>query len=172
MKKVLVMASGFGSNFEAIVEYFKNKDVCIELLSDKNNAYVLKRAKSLGIKSYIIPFNETSNFFLKHKFNLVVLAGYMRILPKEVLNLAEFINIHPSLLPKYKGLNAIKCAFMSGEKVSGITIHYVNEEVDCGEIIFQAECKIGPDMTLEDFEEQIHFLEHTHLPRVIEELIK
>ena len=171
MKKILVFVSGEGSNFEAIVHYFKDKNVQVELLCDKKYAKVLKRAKNLGISSHFVEFENTYEFLKNNKFDLYVLAGYMRILPQEVLNLGTFVNIHPSLLPKFKGKNAIKRAFLSGEKETGVSIHYVIKEVDSGEIIAQQKCKIEPFMTLFELEEKIHKMEHKLYPKVIEELL-
>lgn len=171
MKKILVMASGNGSNFEAVVEYFKNKDVEIELLCNIEGTNVINRAKRLGVKHYIVPFCDTYEFLKEKKYDLYVLAGYMRILPHSVLTLGRFINIHPSLLPEFKGIDAIKRAYLSNAKETGVTIHYVDDEVDSGEIIASEKCKIEPDMTLEDLEEKIHSIEHKLYPRVIEEIL-
>lgn len=170
MKKILVFASGNGSNFEAIVKYFSSGAVIIELLCDKKDAYVFKRAKKLGIKSYFVKFEDTYDFLKDKKYNLFVLAGYMRILPECVLKLGTFVNIHPSLLPKFKGKNAIERAFESREEITGVTIHYVNSEVDCGEIIVQETCKISDDMEM--LKRRIHSIEHKIYPKVIEGLLE
>lgn len=171
MKKILIFASGNGSNFEAIVKYFLNKDLKIELLCNIDEAGVLKRAKNLNIKSHLVRFAQTYNFLADKKFDLYVLAGYMRILPRGILNFGTFINIHPSLLPQFKGADAIKRAFMSGVKETGVSVHYVSEEVDSGEIIAQQKCRIAPDMTLQDLENKIHQIEHCLYPKVIEGLL-
>lgn len=179
MKKVLVFASGNGSNFQAIVEYFKNKDaqkggdkrVVFELLVDKENCYACTRAENLGIKYHYVPFNETENFLKNADYSLYVLAGYMRILPAAVLNYGTFINIHPSLLPKYKGKNAIEQAYNEREKECGVSVHYVNEEVDSGEIIEQQAIEILPDISLEELEKMVHGVEHKIYPRVIEKVL-
>lgn len=171
MKKILIFASGNGSNFEAIVKYFLNKDLKIELLCNIDEAGVLKRAKNLNIKSHLVRFAQTYNFLADKKFDLYVLAGYMRILPRGILNFGTFINIHPSLLPQFKGADAIKRAFMSGVKETGVSVHYVSEEVDSGEIIAQQKCRIDPDMTLQDLENKIHQIEHCLYPKVIEGLL-
>lgn len=173
MKKIAVFGSGNGSNFEAIVKYFqgKNKDIEFICVSDKKNAYILERAKNLDIKSYHILFNDTLEFLKENHFDLVVLAGYMRILPKEVVEFTKIINIHPSLLPDFKGKDAIKKAYESGVKTTGVTVHYVNEEVDSGDIIAQNTVVIENKMTLEQLEEEIHRVEHNLYPKIIENLL-
>lgn len=172
MKSVLVFASGEGTNFEAIVEYFKGKEVKIELLCNVDGAGVIKRAKRLNVNFYIVRFAQTFEFLKSKKYDLYVLAGYMRILPQGILDFGKFVNIHPSLLPDFKGVDAIKRAFLSGKKETGVSVHYVNEEVDSGEIIAQQKCLIEPDMTLCDLEYKIHDIEHKLYPKVIEGLLR
>ena len=172
MKSVLVFASGEGTNFEAIVEYFKGKEVKIELLCNVDGAGVIKRAKRLNINFYIIRFAQTFEFLKSKRYDLYVLAGYMRILPQGILDFGKFVNIHPSLLPDFKGVDAIKRAFLSGKKETGVSVHYVSEEVDSGEIIAQQKCLIEPDMTLCDLEHKIHDIEHKLYPKVIEGLLR
>lgn len=171
MKTVAIFASGNGSNFEAIIEYFKGNDITFVLISDIENSYVRERAKKLGVMDYYVRFTDTYNFLQENKFDLCVLAGYMRILPKEVLELCEFINIHPSYLPEFKGKNSIQRAYDSGSEYSGVTIHYVNEEIDSGEEIFQIKIPILPEMTFFELERKVHSVEHYIYPRVIEKLL-
>lgn len=172
MTKIAIFASGNGSNFEAIIKYFKGKNVDFACVTDNSNAYVLKRAKNLNIKSFIVSFEKTYDFLKENKFDLVVLAGYMRILPENILALSTFINIHPSLLPEFKGKNAIKRAYEAKAKETGVTIHYVTKEVDSGEIICQERLAIKENMTLEELENNIHKIEHEILPKTIEKLIQ
>ncbi len=171
-KSVAVMGSGNGGNFQAIVEYFKDKDVKITCISDKLNAYILERAKNLGVDYKYLPFEENAEYFGTNNFDLIVLAGYMRILPPGVLNLGKFVNIHPSLLPAFKGKDAIQRAFFAGVKVSGITIHWVTDELDGGKIIAQYPVLIGNDTHFDEFENEIHALEHKLYPIVIEKLLE
>ena len=172
MKNVLVFASGSGSNFQAIVEYFKGKDVEFELLTDKENCYAIERAKNLGVKHYFVPFKQTEEFLKsKAKYDLYVLAGYMRVLPPKVLENRMFVNIHPSLLPKFKGLDAIGQAYRAGESECGISVHYVNEEVDSGQIIEQRATKILPGMSLDELETAVHKIEHEIYPKVLERIL-
>lgn len=171
-KKVLIMASGFGSNFEAIIKHFKSRDdICFKLLTNNKDAYVIKRAKKLKIPCIILNEQEIKSYLKDNKFDLVILAGYMKILDFETVKSNTFINIHPSFLPKYKGLNAIKRAFINKEKYSGITIHMVNENIDDGEIIYQKKLEIKPNWDLKTFEKEIHKLEHFYYPRIIELLL-
>ncbi len=175
MKKIAIMGSGNGSNFEAIAKYFQaRKDVEITCLSNIEDAYILKRAESLGIKKQVLPFKGNFEYFSKNKFDLVILAGYMRILPEDVLNVMnKVINIHPSLLPAFKGsINAIKEAFLSGVKVSGVTIHEVTSDVDGGKIIAQYPVFINNETHFDEFEKEIHEIEHKLYPVVIEKILE
>lgn len=172
MVKIAVLASGNGTNAEAIIKHFeKNPNIEIVCFSDKPKAKVLKRAENLGIKAIHLPFEEIFEYFSKNPFDLYVLAGYMRILPEKVLNLGTFINIHPSLLPAFKGKNAIKKAYEYGVKITGVSIHYVEKEVDSGKIILQTPIMIEQGMNLAELEEKIHEVEHKIYPMVIESLI-
>ena len=175
MKKIAIMGSGNGSNFEAIVKYFAQKpemEVDITCLTDDVNAYILTRAKNLGVKYKYLPFEQNGAYFAVNNFDLIVLAGYMRILPEDVLNLGKFINIHPSLLPAFKGKDAIHRAFDAGVKVSGVTIHHVTSDLDGGKIIAQYPVLIGNLTHFDEFEAEIHNLEHKLYPIVIEKLLK
>ena len=172
MKNILILSSKNGSNFEAIIKYFKNRtDINFKLLTDNKEAYVIKRAKKLGVEYFCLNKDEIKDFFLKNKFDLVVMAGFFKILDKETIETNTFINIHPSLLPKYKGLNAIEYAYVNNDLKTGITIHYANEYVDEGEIIFQKELEINPDWNLWKLEREVHKLEHYYYPRIIEKLL-
>lgn len=174
MKKLAVMGSGNGSNFEAIAQYFQDKDVQITCLSNKEDAFILERAKKFGIKAEFLQFAKNLEYFKANKFDLVVLAGYMRILPEDVLNeMGKVINIHPSLLPAFKGsANGIKDAFLAGVKVSGVSVHWVTSEVDGGQIIAQYPVFITNDMHFDEFETEMHRLEHKLYPIVIQKLLE
>lgn len=175
MKKLAIMGSGNGSNFEAIVKWFKrqNKDVEITCLSDVEDAFILKRAENLGINYKHLPAEQNLAYFSENKFDLIALAGYMQILPENVLEaMGRVINIHPSLLPSFKGKDAIQQAFLAGVKVSGITIHYVDKDIDSGKIIAQYPVFIDNAMHLDEFEEEIHCIEHKLYPIVIEKILE
>lgn len=184
--RIAVFASGRGSNTRNIIEYFKNSDICISLIITNNkDAGVLDIAKSNGIAYKIIDkqdFYQSSDFLrflIGENYDLIVLAGFLWLIPRELIDYYErkIINIHPALLPKYggKGMygmrvhNAVKNA---GEKYSGITIHYVNDKYDEGDIIFQKEIEIDITDTPEDIANKIHTLEYRYFPVVIEELCR
>jgi len=174
MKKLAIMGSGNGSNFEAIVKYFEGKPVEITCLSNVEDAYILTRAEKLGVKHQFLPLKATAEYFSENKFDLVALAGYMRIIPTEALEeMGSVINIHPSLLPAYKGsVNAIEEAFLAGVKVSGVTVHWVNSDVDGGKIIAQYPVLIQNGTHFDEFEEEIHAVEHKLYPIVIEKILE
>lgn len=187
-KKILIFASGNGSNFEAIVKHFQQKafkaKVNIKLLTDNKNAYAIQRAKKLNIPYFYVPFENLYDFLKPRakEYNLYVLAGYMRILPEKILKLGavsgiqgqkkqnKFINIHPSLLPEFKGKNAIRQAFDAGAEKTGVTIHFVEKKVDSGKIIVQKSVAIG-NKTLAELEKSIHEIEHKIYPEIIENLL-
>ncbi len=171
-KHIAVMGSGEGTNFQAIANFFKDKDVKITCLSDNLNAKILKRAEDMKIEHRYLPFEETAGYLGVNNFDLIVLAGYMRILPDEVLELGRFINIHPSLLPAFKGKDAIRRAFFAGVKVSGVTVHWVSDELDGGKIIAQYPVLIGNLMHFDEFESEIHRVEHILYPLVVDKLLK
>lgn len=172
-KQLLIMGSGNGSNFEAIVKWLQNKDVEITCLSDVEDAFILKRAENLGIKHQYLPSADNLQYFKNNKFDLVALAGYMQILTENVLaEMGKVINIHPSLLPAFKGKEAIKQAFLAGVKISGITIHYVNKEIDAGKIIAQYPIFIQNGAHLDEVEAEIHDIEHKLYPLVIEKVLE
>ncbi len=187
IKKIAVLFSGSGSNLEKILEHVHNKSfsTCkIEvacLISNKKDAYGIQRAKKHGLKTTII---EHTNYKDRESFDkkmveviknsgaeLVVLAGFMRILTPEFTKNVNAINLHPSLLPLFKGANAIEDSYNSNMKVGGISVHHVNEELDAGEIIAQECFTKKSSMSLEDFENKIHTLEHQLLPKTIIELL-
>ena len=165
----------------------KNReDISLELiLSNKSNAYVLERAKKLGIKSLVFnkeTFYQTDKIvaILKDlEIDLIVLAGFLWLVPENLIKAFpdKIINIHPALLPKYggKGMygNRVHEAVVLNKEVkSGITIHFVNEHYDKGAVIFQGECDILPEDTPDNVAEKIHALEYEHFPKVIEKLLK
>jgi len=185
VKKVVILASGKGTNFEAICKYFSksSKISIIKLITDNKKAQVVERSKRLGIDYEIIDYSAFSSkkeyndyLFARLKdidFDLIVLAGYMRILPGNIVRYYSnrLINIHPSLLPKYPGLRSIEKAYNNREKYTGITIHYVEEEVDAGRVILQKKIKIDKNWDIEKLEEEIHKLEHKYYPKVIKKLL-
>jgi len=187
MKNIAIFASGSGSNAENIIKYFANKkDIKTALIvSNKKDAYVHQRAKSLNIESVTFSksdFYDTDKVLeiLQQKsIDFIVLAGFLLKVPENIISEypARIINIHPALLPKYggKGMygdNVHKAVVENKERESGITIHYVNENYDEGAIIFQAKCEVLPTDTFEEVAKKVHALEYKHFPIVIEEILK
>ena len=177
-----VLASGRGTNLQAIINAVKNRKIKAYLklvVSDKKDAYALTRTRKAGIKNIFIdpaPFENREDFdreILKsmknEKIDFVVLAGFMRILgPGLVAKYRnKIINIHPAILPCFKGAQAIKDAFDYGAKVTGVTVHFVDEKTDHGPIILQQAVKISPSDTLESLEAKIHKIEHRLYPRAV-----
>ncbi len=184
MKRIVIFASGSGTNAEKIIEHFSaSKEVVIDSLwSNNENAYALIRAEKMGIETYTFDSDEfyRSNDILDklydHRIDMIVLAGFLWLVPRNLTELFTVVNIHPALLPKYGGkgmfgMNVHKAVLGSKDKVSGITIHRVNSKYDDGDIIFQETCPIVSGDTPEKLAERIHELEHKHYPRVIEEIL-
>jgi phosphoribosylglycinamide formyltransferase 1 len=184
MKRIAIFASGSGSNAQKIIEYFSaSKEIVVDSLwSNNENAYALIRAEKLGIETFTFESDEfyRSNEILDrlydHRIDMIVLAGFLWLVPRNLTELFTVINIHPALLPKYGGkgmygANVHKTVLASKDKESGITIHQVNQDYDKGKIIFQATCPILPKDTPETLAARIHELEHQHYPRVIEEVL-
>lgn len=181
--KIVVFASGRGSNFVNLVEKSGNLGYrVVALIVDNSESYAIEEAKRLGIPYYVVVrhINESRSDHEKKiidylqtiPFNYIVLAGYMRILSSEFVSRYKnrIINIHPSILPAFKGKDAIKDAFEYGVHVTGVTIHYVDEHVDSGKIISQDVVFIAEDDTLESLEKKVHALEHDMYPDVIYQL--
>lgn len=178
-----VFISGQGSNLQAIIDAVKSGQIKANLslvVSNKAEAYGLKRAEAAGIKTYFLDPKEFTNkqsfdrelyIYLKAaKIDFIVLAGYMRLLtPFFVKKYSKKIfNVHPSLLPSFKGMQGIKDAFTYGAKTTGATVHFVDEKMDHGPIILQEAIKIAEDDTLESLTEKVHKLEHRIYPKAIE----
>lgn len=183
MKRIAIFASGSGTNFEALVnETYKNGEIVL-LVCDKPNAYVLERAKNHNIPSFVVELKKCENKeayekkivckLIEEKIDLVLLAGYMKIVDKTLLDAYEgrIINIHPALLPSFKGAHGILDAYNYGVKIMGVTIHYVNKEVDGGKIIAQ-DCFHLTNETLEEAEEKIHAIEHKLFPATLKKLLE
>jgi phosphoribosylglycinamide formyltransferase 1 len=186
MKKIALFASGSGSNVQVIAEYFiKSKSAEINcILTNNRDAYVLTRSQSLNIQSFIFTKDDLYNnsrildLLNQRKIDFIVLAGFLWLMPDSIVNAfsGRIVNIHPALLPKYggKGMYGMKVhqsVIDNKEKESGITIHYVNEKYDDGDIILQVKCNVDPNDTAESLAQKIHVLEHTHYPLVIDRLI-
>lgn len=180
MTKIAIFASNNGSNFEAIIRYFKHlKNTKIKkhnlhfvLVTNNKYAYAIRRAKRLKIKHFFVEHENLNNFLAQNKFDLCILAGYMKIIDKLSLKQSSFINIHPSILPNYKGKNAIRRIYKDKSyNSSGISIHYVNEFVDDGEIITQKKVKLNKSLSYSQYEKKIHNTEHKIYPLIIEKIL-
>ena len=169
-----VMCSGNGTNFENIVRTC-NRDEVVIMIHNKEKCGAAKRATKLGIPHTHIKSKREDliiDVMKAWKVDLIVLAGWMRIVSPKLIN--EFpnriINLHPSLLPKYKGLHAVEQALENGDSVTGVTVHYVNEELDGGKIILQEEVPILPNDDIQSLTKAIQRKEYYLLPKAIEHI--
>ena len=166
-----IMCSGNGTNFENIVTNpICNKHEVVLMIHNTKECGAVARAAKFGIPHVRVPHKDEDKMielFKAWKVDLIILAGYMRVIKNPDAFPAPMINIHPSLLPKYKGLNAIEQALDSGDSVTGCTVHYVTEELDGGTIIAQQEVPILPDDTIESLTKAIQRMEYGLLPSVI-----
>ena len=164
-----VMCSGNGSNFENIHHACPKHDIVI-MVYNKKKAKAKKRADRLGISScYSKDEDEIIALFNAYEVDMIVMAGWMRIVSKKFCDefAGRIINLHPSLLPKYKGLHAVEQALKAGEEETGCTVHFVNEFLDSGDIIKQQVVPILPGDTVESLTRAIQQAEHSLLPSVI-----
>ena len=186
-KKLAIFASGSGSNAENICNYFANSsDIEVVLIcTNKKDAYIVKRAEKLHIPVDFITKSELNNFDDLHqklqsaKVYAIILAGFLLKLPTTMVENYpnQIINIHPSLLPKYGGKGMYgskvhKAVLENKEKESGISIHFVNQNYDEGEIILQEKCVISKKETLDTLTKKIRNLEHKYFPIAIEKILK
>lgn len=186
MKRICVFASGNGTNFEAIINAIEAKKIdaiCPILICDKKDAYVLERAKKHNVKSYFVSLKKEGSKELyekkilsilnQYQIDLICLAGYMKIIGDIILKSYEgrIINIHPALLPSFKGAHGILDAFNYGVKVFGVTVHFVSSELDGGKIICQRAFEYyGNDISY--VEEKIHEIEHVLYIEAINRVIE
>ena len=168
--KLGVMCSGNGTNFENILRTCIQDEV-VFMIHNKKKCGAVKRAEKFGIPHCYINAKDEDKMielFKAWRVDLIVLAGYMRIIKNPSKFPAPMINVHPSLLPKYKGLRAIEQAMEAGEEFAGCTVHYVNEELDGGEIILQKEVPILPDDDIESLTKAVQRMEYSILPTAIQ----
>jgi phosphoribosylglycinamide formyltransferase-1 len=186
MIRIAILASGSGSNAQRIIEYFADsKNIQFPfIVTNKEDSYVRKRAEFLRIPSIYMSNSDLKkgdsllDLLIENKIDWVILAGYLLLIPNIIIKKFnnKIINIHPALLPKYggKGMYGMKVhetVIANNEKESGITIHYVNENYDDGDIILQAKCSISKDDNPETLSQKIHLLEYEYFPKAIENLI-
>lgn len=182
-KRAAVFASGTGSNFEAIMKQDDLACDIVLLVCDQPDAKVIEKAENLGVKVFVanrkayeskVAFEQGIVDALKATdVEWIFLAGYMRIAGETLLQAYEgkIVNIHPSLLPKYPGLDAIGQAFRANDTKSGVTVHFVDEGIDTGPIIAQEAVDILPTDTMETLQQRIQAVEHKLYPTVINQLI-
>lgn len=181
-KKFAVFASGNGSNLQAIIDAVKSGQIKADLalvFSDKQKAYALERARTAGIpilyldiKAYADKQSFERDIVMKlkgYKIDFIVLAGYMKLFTEYFIHEYpnKILNVHPSMLPLYKGMESIKEAFAGKAKSTGVTVHFVDEKMDHGPIILQEAVPIETNDTLEILEAKVHAVEHKIYPHVI-----
>ena len=180
--KIGVLASGNGTNFQELINLSEKGELDIDikvLITNKDDAGCIKRAENNGIPYKIVKSKdfpekelfelEIINTLIYYDVELVVMAGWMKIVTPFFINKFKnkIINIHPSLLPAYKGDSAIKNSLLNGSKITGCSVHFVDEEVDSGSLIMQAALSIGDDDDIDSLSQRIHMLEHKILPHSI-----
>ncbi len=184
---IAIFCSGSGTNLQAIIDAKKSGTIKGEIklvVSDVPTCFALKRAEKANIKTLVVERkdfkskkefeNEILTNLKKENIDLIALAGYMRILSGDLINAYKnkILNIHPALLPSFKGAQGIKDAFSSGVKVTGPTVHFVTEDMDAGPIILQSPVVIKEDDTEETLTERIHKEEHKMYPKAIQLFIE
>jgi len=185
--RIAIFASGSGTNAENIIRYFKNSnDISIVLILTNNPAAgVIEKADKLGVpylifsKEDLASENKLIKYLQNEKIDWIILAGFLWLVPATILKAYQnrIINIHPALLPNFGGKGFYgdkvhKAVISSGLPLSGISIHYVNEKFDEGQIIFQAACHVSNKETVESLSSKIHALEYKYFPVVIEKIIR
>ncbi|MBL7138504.1 MAG: phosphoribosylglycinamide formyltransferase [Bacteroidales bacterium] len=186
MQRIAIFASGNGTNAQRIMEHFQDhpKIRVTLLLSNKADAFVLERARNMHVPSVVFTRNDL--YDSQHLLDILsvqcidflVLAGFLWLIPGYLLQAypSRIINIHPALLPKYGGkgmygMRVHESVIQAGERESGISIHYVNEQYDEGQIIFQAKCPVEPGDTAESLANKVHELEYKFYPEIIEKVM-
>lgn len=184
---LMLMASGTGSNVQALIDAVNHGQIqadIVGVISDQPQATVIQKAQAAGIDSFISQPKDYKSrkdweqsildFCQARSSDLILLAGFMRILSADFLQHypQQVVNIHPSLLPAFPGRQGIKDAYDYGVKITGVTIHYVDDGIDTGPIIAQESLKIDPNWDLAQLESHIHQIEHQLYPATIEKLIQ
>lgn len=186
MKRIVIFASGSGTNAENLIKFFQNSDKAsvVQVLTNNPYAKVLDRCKILGVSALsfnriaLTKTNDVLNVLKASNPDLIVLAGFLWKFPEVILNAFpnKVINVHPALLPKYGGkgmygMHVHEAVVANKETETGITIHYVNEHYDEGAIIFQAKCDVTSSDSAEDVAAKIHELEMEYFPKVVEKIL-
>ena len=167
--KLGIMCSGNGTNFENILRTCTQDEVVL-MIHNKKKCGAIKRAEKFGVPHCYVNHKDEDQMiklFEAWRVDLIVLAGYMRVIKNPSAFPAPMINVHPSMLPKYKGLHAVEQAMEAGEEYTGCTVHYVNEELDGGEIILQKQVPILADDDVDSLTKAIQRMEYSILPEAI-----
>lgn len=187
MVNIAIFVSGSGSNCENIIRYFQtNEQVNIALVvSNRADAYALTRAKNLNVPSVVLPKADFNNeekvlkLMSDHRIDFIVLAGFLLMIPDWLIAAYQrrIINLHPALLPKFGGIGMYghhvhEAVRKANETETGMTVHWVSDVCDGGEIIAQFRTPITPDDTPDDIADKEHILEMEHFPQVIEAVLK
>ena len=185
MYKIVVLISGSGSNLQAIIDNIQTGNIKAEIsavISNRADAFGLERAEKTGIDHHVLDhkifatresFDESlAQIIDSYEPDLIVLAGFMRILSGQFVEhfAGKMINIHPSLLPKYKGLDTHKRALESGDKEHGASVHFVIPELDAGTVIIQGVVPINENDTVDDLQQRVHRIEHQIYPQAVKYL--
>jgi phosphoribosylglycinamide formyltransferase-1 len=180
--RILVLASGSGTNLQALIDASRERDFPGQIVAvgcNRPKAFALERAAQANIDTFTVDhtrYGSREEFdgalmaeIRRHNPDLIVLAGFMRILTTDFVRALRgtMLNVHPSLLPKYTGLNTHQRALEAGEKVHGVSVHFVTEELDGGPVIAQAEVSVEPDDTPESLAEKVQQKEHLLYPIVV-----
>lgn len=185
MKKLAILASGTGTNAEHITRYFAEKKTAeVKLIiTNKEGAGVIERADRLNVPCLVVSSKEFKEgkalqVLKEYKVDFIVLAGFLLRVPDDILHNYpnRIVNIHPSLLPKYGGKGMYghhvhEAVLAAGDPESGITIHYIDEHYDEGDVILQVKCPVLSDDTPDTLASRVHSLEYEHYPKVIERLV-
>ena len=180
-KRIVVLISGNGSNLQAIIDGCVNKSIAgevVAVISNKPDVYGLERASNAGISNLVLDHKlfacredydkALADAVEQHNPDLIILAGFMRILTAEFVDRFEgrMLNIHPSLLPKYQGLNTHQRAIDAGDVEHGVSVHFVTQELDGGPVILQAKVPLFPEDSADDLAQRVHQQEHRIYPLV------
>lgn len=186
MKKIVVFASGSGTNAENIIKYFAESKIAsvVSVFTNKADAKVIQRAENLQVPTLIFSKEELNDGNVLQNIknlnpDLIVLAGFLLKLPEDIVAAFsnKIVNIHPALLPKYGGkgmygMHIHRAIVANKEQETGITIHYVNENYDEGNIIFQEKFNLSGSESAEEIAEKIHELEQKHFPEIIASVLE
>ena len=187
MYNLIVFASGNGTTLQSIIDAIKNKELNAKInlvVSNNENAYALERAKNAGIETYIIKSKDTKEVDIElteklksYEVDLIVLAGYLKLIGENLIKNYKIINTHPSLLPKFGGkgmygMNVHRAVIEAKEEYSGVTLHYVNNRYDEGNIIKQTKVKVDAQDTAETLSQKVQKVEKIQLIEVLKEFAK